>query len=298
MRCKRRRMKAEYVVVKKEPESGIFLELHKSIMQEIFPFVVAFVIGNHPSGSGTFVSVGEYHGILTARHVADDLFAAPPDSLSLCIENTAHRLEIRLSQILHIPVGIPKNENGELPDLSFVQIVDKRLLRVIASKKAFYNLGAHSDDFLSFIRFFRRSWWFVSGSPKEFSRAIISSTAEKLMSISIFVGDATFATNSQQDTSNLDQVVVKVPIGGAFPVDYDGMSGGGVWLAPLMSEAESPSASFKPELILAGVIHSQLPPKSQHRILHANGPRSVFQRVPEALRRHHESKQDLVIHPM
>ena len=287
-------MKAEYVVVKEVPASGISPELRESIVRDIYPFVVAFVIGNHPSGSGTFVSVGEYHGILTARHVADDLFAAPPDNLSLCIENTAHRLEIRKSQILHIPVGIPKNEDGELPDLSFVQIVDKRLLRVIASKKAFYNLGAHSDDFLSFIRYFRRSWWSVSGSPKAFSREITVSNGEKLMRISIFVGEATYRTNSQQDTSDLDQVVVKVPIGGAFPVDYDGMSGGGVWLAPLMSEAESPSASFKPELILAGVIHSQLPPKSQHRILHANGPRSVFQRVPEALRRHHESKRGSV----
>lgn len=100
-------------------------------------------------GSGTFVNIGGFAGILTACHVAEHVsrFA----DFVLVVANYPHRLEATAKTVQHVPVGSPpphaEPETG--PDLSFLIIRNPTLVEAIQSEKLFYNMDFAQLDPLS-----------------------------------------------------------------------------------------------------------------------------------------------------
>ena len=113
-------------------------------------YTTIFAFNDGSFGSGTFVNIGGFTGILTADHVAAhlDRFA----DFSLVVAGYPHRLEATVKTVQRVTIGSPPlpSEPETGPDLSFVIIRNPTLVEVIQSEKLFYNMDfAHSNPLLA-----------------------------------------------------------------------------------------------------------------------------------------------------
>lgn len=107
--------------------------------------------GVESAGSGTLVTVGSLHGILTAAHVVERLLNYGKVGLSLVAKSPDHyqRLVMDMDRIGQ-PVVIKASNFGPLgPDLAFVPLVDNEVLGWLKAKSSFYSLSKRRDAVLS-----------------------------------------------------------------------------------------------------------------------------------------------------
>src|SRR5258707_13230313 len=113
-----------------------------SLAQEpLKKFMVGFMGSDDwPIGSGTLVKTRGFEGILTASHVAAEIFRQP--SIGMCIVDKRHRLSGPPSGLEDVPVGAsPRNARADVgPDLSFLIIRDPTWLNDLRHLKSFYPL--------------------------------------------------------------------------------------------------------------------------------------------------------------
>jgi hypothetical protein len=261
---------------------GLPADLLRITMQEISDFTVGIVIGDDLLGSGTLIDIGQRRGILTAHHVAELIVEADDDALALIVANHPHRLRVRPSHLAHTVIGAPVSKGDWRPDLSFLEIGDRKLLGTLASKKSFSYLNRRSLE--AFFSYPRREelWWFVAGFPAEFSGRIKEGdTGELLTKSSNFVGQATLLRHFDQ--GDFDYLRLKLyDQAHGFPFNYGGISGGGIWMVPLtMNPDEGPHTAKAEELFLAGVCCYQHEVMNYGRDVEGHGPKSLYRRLQE-----------------
>jgi hypothetical protein len=258
------------------------LDLLPNTMREIANFTVGIVIGDDLLGSGTLIDMGRRRGILTAHHVASRVMKADDDALGLVVADHPHRLCVRPSLLAHTIIGAPPSSEDWRPDLSFLGIGDHKLLGTLASKKSFVYMDKRSDQ--SFAAYPRREelWWFVAGFPAEFSSRINAERRkETLTKSSNFVGQATLLQHFEQGDYDYLRLRLYDPAHG-FPLNYGGVSGGGIWMVPLeMNPDKGPHTAKAAELFLAGVCCYQHEPLPDGREVEGHGPRSLYRCMRE-----------------
>jgi hypothetical protein len=102
------------------------------------------------TGSGTLVTVGSLHGVLTAAHVVEALPKHGNVGIILNVESPA-QYQRQVIDMLHTeaPVVIKAENFGPLgPDLAFLRIPDETL-GWLKAKNSFYNLIKRRDAVLS-----------------------------------------------------------------------------------------------------------------------------------------------------
>src|SRR6185503_11072262 len=96
--------------------------------EAIKDYTAIFSFNDGRFGSGTFVNVGGFIGILTAYHVADHLTQF--SDFSLIVADYPHRLDATAKTVQHVVVGSPPSHGGPEtgPDLSFLVIRNPTLV--------------------------------------------------------------------------------------------------------------------------------------------------------------------------
>lgn len=257
-------------------------------------FMVTFIVEandgkEQPIGSGTFVKTCGFEGVLTAYHVARELFTL--ESFCLLVSDSPHRLEVTPEVFAHVPVGgFPDGalpEDG--PDLSFLVCRNPTLLEKLKTLKSFYPLDTIKSPSLHPI--FKPRLWSVAGTQAESCEIVEDNYMEApLTKTTNFLGTGFFESVTLRK-DNFDYINLMVPSGQfRFPYRYKGMSGGGFWLLPMEADRGGEMNTIGHTIglgfpILAGVEFSELSRDvdKRERILVGHGPDSIYSRVRQTL---------------
>jgi hypothetical protein len=260
-----------------------YAQLLEATAEAIQHFCVSIVFDDVLCGSGTLIDAFGSLGILTAHHVVKStLESRKRGDFALVIEEgRPSRFEIERDCIEHFPLGVPVSE-GASPDLSFLKLgtaagrgVSERVVSTLKSKKSFYRVGGKSFDEFRILPLTNVPW-FVSGAPASLSVPMTSKTDDGALRVAHLVAEAGFEELVEMDQHDL--LTLRLRTNPApFTDDYGGVSGGGVWVAPLKSTGpNAPPENIEIEPChLAGVAFRQGVPQGGEISIFANGPRTL-----------------------
>jgi hypothetical protein len=121
--------------------------------------------------------------------------------------------------------------------------------------------------------------WCLSGSPFENVKILPPPlSGGRLKQFNSFICEAIF--HSREERESFDYIKLKVPSGvEGYPKNYEGVSGGGIWLVPFTAEDTTNRDSLRTEIpILAGEIDGQT------KMITGHGFGSIYSRLRETLR--------------
>ncbi len=252
--------------------------------REVSDFSVSLISQQKVLGSGTLVSAGNAMGILTAYHVAEVVFRRQ-EPLGLNISDHVHQCFVDPAHMEHRSVGIPASwkrpEDG--PDLSVIKLLDVGLLSTIRSRKSCYRLDGRSFSEYSGYPLNQMPWW-IMGSPVEFERHQGElGTGKHVLTAIHFAAEASFIRFAHREP--FDFIELRATAGAhGFPLRYGGVSGGGIWFAPLTMDPDVGVTSLGyASPILAGVVYYEGDLESGERRMLGHGPESVYGQAREAL---------------
>lgn len=227
-------------------------------------------------GSGTFITVGDITGILTAEHVVnlldDTSFNGPPKFLGLVIKKHVHRCAIEREHIrIHkIARGTVDSEG---PDLAFIGIPLAKL-GTIRAEKSFYNLQRDRDRMLSSPPKSNLGVWAICGAPDIETTNGKSTQGLKLKGYKSY---CFFAGVSRiYDIAKFDylEIQVRYDCHPDIPESFGGISGGGVWQIPLVQKR---NGEMKPqEYLLSGIAFYQTEKSGSRRLIRCHSRKSIY----------------------
>ena len=280
----------EELQIKNLPEAVI-----EAASREVADYSIGFLRVNSPPrrsddvvllGSGTLVSIGTTHAILTAHHVLSVL----PRSgrLGLVLSRTASQETIDTRGLAFVPVA-RGTVNAEGPDLGAI-VLAPSIASAIGAKKSFYRLDRHRDHLLYSPPDVREGLWIVYGFVEERTMEERDKDGYDLVK-----GFYNLSGVGQADNS----IVVGDHDYFNFPVSYDarsiapgsfgGMSGGGLWQVPLMRDAQGQIKHKTP--LLSGVVFYQEPTTDIHCGVKCHGRISVYNIALEAIKEKGRTRQ-------
>ena len=227
-------------------------------------------------GSGTFITVGDITGILTAEHVVklldDTSFNGPPKFLGLVIQKHEHRYTIEREHIkIHkIARGTVDSEG---PDLAFIGIPLAEL-GTIRAVKSFYNLQQDRKRMLSSPPKSNLGAWAICGAPDIETTNGKSTQGLKLKgfnSYCFFGGDPRIY---DMDKFDYLEMTVRYDCHPDIPESFGGISGGGVWQIPLI---QMTNGEIKPkEYLLSGIAFYQTEKYGSRRFIRCHSRKSIY----------------------
>lgn len=234
------------------------------------------------AGSGTLATAHGLFGILTAHHVAANLFDREELPVGLVHSDRpsasfVERAQLRIIEIAGRPDdGYSPNH----PDLAFVQILDPNLVSGLRAKKSFVSLAhplAPEHD-LAIGREMFPSPWLITGAPAEMENMHSSNTL-----LVTFLAAEVDVVN-RTESGDLDLLQIRAHSGAhGFPSSYKGASGGGLWFSPLVVDPSDMKNFHAARPQLAGTLFYEEESPDGFVIITANGPRSLYQRALERL---------------
>ena len=255
-------------------------EVLRRATREIENYSVGLVAHDVHCGCGTLIEFDGIRGILTAHHVWN-MIRSRGGRVGLTLAEHRHSFFLEPELYRAHEVGTPSepDEYTEIgPDLAFLEILAPTCIGTILSKKSFYVLRT-----FRFAPSVLEPWsWFIAGTPAALTE---HADVPDMLNLGTLVGGAQF--ESREERNEFDYVSLKVNSGThSFPGDYQGLSGGGMWIVPFVKRdiQDSPSLDYQaPEL--AGVAFFQGPPQNSFQSIYGHGPKSIFQTLRELIRR-------------
>jgi len=231
-------------------------------------------------GSGTLVSVGSTHAILTAHHVLSVL----PRSgrLALILSPTAQQHSVDTQGLGYIEIARGRIESDG-PDLGAI-VLAPSIANSIGAMKSYYRLDSHRDHLLNSPPHIRDGFWFVNGFVHEWTVEEQGKDGWGLAKGFYNMSGAGGPDHAAVDGDH-DYFAFPVSYGGrsAAPKSFGGMSGGGLWQVPLARNGEG-QIKYKTPL-LSGVIFYQEPTTETYCGVKCHGRVSVYKVAFEAIGR-------------
>ena len=266
------------------------------VLEEVSAYVADFTVGfaivrtydgiqdAYPAGSGSLVTVGSVHGILTAAHVLKEL----PDKGEVGlvrfprVQRFAEKLTIDMEHVDKLTIGAaPFGAEG--PDLGFLRLWPEVLGTLKARGNAFFNLwkrrksvlcGDHPDlrcfDGLSGMI----AEWTTDLPPEE--RGTRKKRFRALFGVGMVIG--------KRESNGFDLFDFEVTYGqsSVSPDSFEGMSGGALWRVYCTKDDNGQTSMAEKKMF--GVAFHQSDLSDQKRIITCHGPRSVYGPLIEAIR--------------
>ena len=253
--------------------------------RELEHFTVSLIAMKGLAGSGTLVRIDDRYGILTARHVWDSIASQSGKCVGINITDSRHRFALPRPHIHTLVVGGEPDrlEGVEIPDLAFMQILDRNAVSSISAKKSFYTIDTRRSDLLNAFPLSGVPCWLV-GAPAELTvdHGQIHSTEHTLEVVHAVV---LVKYSSSRSTKGHDYIALATPTDDGLPTDYRGVSGGGVWITPFSIDPDIGLSTFTIESpILVGVAFHQSDDHNDERIITAHGTMSIYSRLVETVR--------------
>lgn len=257
---------------------------------EIASFIVGFVLVTvHQgaedacvAGSGTLVTVGRVHGILTAAHVLKNLpdrgvvgiVQSRPDSWFL------HRITINMEHAEKLTIAA----NGfgpEGPDLGFLRL-PWQVASVLETRGVFFNLAKRQTSVLAGDQPSTRYFDGISGTVAEWTTDLPPEHSfhrvkgfRSLYGVGNVVGES--------ESSGFDLLDFEVSYGpeSKSPDSYQGISGGALWRAYL-DENDGGLLSLSSKLLFGVAFHESAVSDCK-RVITCHGPKGVYGHLIDAV---------------
>jgi hypothetical protein len=233
-----------------------------------------------PIGSGTFVSMSDAFGILTAAHVVEKLMkekhANRPYLLGLTPVDYPQKYAIPSDLLEPIIIAKGKTESRG-PDLGFIVLPDSERGTILATKNI-HNLNKNRERILSTPPGFNEEVWAICGFPGE--KTIDEHPKKRFEPYTGFFMLAIFGFIS--GTYTLDEYdycdfKVKHDPNSFMPDRFAGMSGGGLWHIPLK---ESSEGNIEPkEYILSGVVFYETGWEGLYKSIRCHARNSIYDKA-------------------
>jgi hypothetical protein len=225
------------------------------------------------AGSGTLVTIGSVHGILTAAHVIEELPAIGEVGIVLYREMTFQKQVLRLENVEKIVIrGNGFGPDG--PDLGFLRIPHENVGWLKATS-SFFNLNKRRDEHRASYAPSANYVDAVIGMIDELTIEVpVDKPKRRAKAFSaIFCNGETCSARNVDDCDLLDFSVTSYS-DFKLPQSFEGMSGGALWRIYFEAEGELPSIVGKR---LVGVPFYQFLDKDGHRVITCQGPNSIYE---------------------
>jgi len=233
-------------------------------------------------GSGTLVTAGGHHAILTADHVLDNLPSRGELGLILPTRFVPrlHRAVIKAELARRVTIGDASyDSNG--PDLGLLVLPQADVLKLEATK-TFYNLDKRRDRMLSAPPTLDMGGWIVCGMVAEWTSDLPPEAG--FSRVKIFRGISGFGVvrTERYDGERFDYLEFETKYNAAYqgPDSFKGLSGGGLWQIVL---EEHDGAVTISDVLLSGVIYFQSDLLGEIRTLFCHGRRSIYEHAVKSL---------------
>jgi hypothetical protein len=226
------------------------------------------------AGSGTLVTIGKVHGVLTAAHVIADLPKSGPVGIIMHADDASRFDKQRIAMEYAVPVVIRADTfNSKGPDLAFLRLPPDSV-GWIAAKGSFYNLRKHRDDVLNNREPTPSNVHSLTGIIHEFTQDAPggNATTRRKIFTAIFCG-ARLAALRYFDKHQLYYFELTNDPGFALPQSFEGTSGGSAWRFYV---AEKDNAVTVVERRLVGVPFYQSLDPDGKRIITCHAARDIY----------------------
>lgn len=267
-------------------------ELEK-VSDYIADFTVGFVlVSTHdgvqdaaPAGSGSLISVGSIHGILTAAHVLEYL----PDKGKVGLVRfpkkqplTAQRQMIDMTQAEKLAIGTsPFGPEG--PDLGFLRLSQGDVGTLEARGNVFFNLEKRREAVL--VEDYPAPQYFdsLSGVIAEWTKDLPEQeSGARIKGINALFGVGMVVKEQKIDGLDLLDFEVTYGQGSSSPNSYEGMSGSALWRVYATIDDKGHRSVVDKKIY--GVAFHQSPVSNQTRTIVCHGPRSIYGSMIDAIR--------------
>ena len=237
----------------------------------------------HLIGTGTLVTIGGKHGVLTADHVLAELKGG--DRLVLLSSFSGalrrHKFDQLYLQIHRIARGPVECEG---PDVGLI-VLPEAGIGNLKAEKLFYNIDKRRERFSEQFLEEDRGFWFTCGIIGEsVTNLPLQPGFSKIKGYQALCGAS--SQPREYDKLDFDYLEIRVdyePHNPELPWSFGGFSGGGVWQVPLR---KIDGGEIEPEeCILSGIVFCQSPIEDGTRLLRCHGKRTVYKNVPDFLAR-------------
>jgi hypothetical protein len=260
-------------------------ELRDRALSEISRFSTMLALDGEFAGSGTFITCGGKHGILTANHVVHNPenpqmrfnFNSAHQKLGLVVEEIPHRFQLETGACECLDIGAP-TEWGAGPDLSVILLPEVGIGTLKAKKdffdiehKAQAKLNESLEDAGTFI---------VAGAPDSKTRLLKKPSPQpgEWLSLSGFVAQAYLERRYSEGEYDYAELSASYLTRAEGVESFRGMSGGGLWRIPLIKPKVGDLAHnilFEP-IVFAGVIFSQKPGINHEMRICCHAGKSIY----------------------
>jgi hypothetical protein len=222
-------------------------------------------------GSGTLVSVGSKHAVLTAHHVLSILPRTGRLGLVISPRLQQHTVDTQGLTYLRIARGAI---DADGPDLGAV-VLAPSIAGAIAAKKTFYNLDLRREQMLHSPPALHDGFWFVNGFVDE--NTVVEPTRNGYSSVKGFY-NMSGSGGPEEPIVVGDYDYFAFPVGyrerSVAPGSFGGMSGGGLWQVPVVRDAQGQIKHETP--LLSGVVFYQAPTTDAYCGVKCHGRQSVY----------------------
>jgi hypothetical protein len=234
------------------------------------------------AGSGTLVTVGSIHGILTAAHVIDALPRQGPVGIITRVDESLRLQAMKIEMGLAVPVVIRAETFGKLgPDLGFLRLPPDSIGSLTA-KNSFCNLLKYRGDVLENKVPAPSHIDTVIGIIHELTAAAPGSglAAKRTLFTTIFCG-ARHVAMRYTDKHGLYYFEPNKEIDFSLPGSFQGMSGGAVWRFYVTKNRDGELNVVDRRLIAVPFYES--PAADGKRILTCQGPFGIYGSLIDAV---------------
>ena len=259
-----------------------FLLSTEQISKDISYFTIGFatlsVQGNVEdavcAGSGTLVTVGSMHGILTAAHVLDNLPTRGQVGLVTHADDPS-RFQKQTITMEHTDSIVMRGKTFDQkgPDLAFLRLPQESI-GWIAAKNSFYNLRKHRDDVLAGKEPTKSHVDLVTGMVHELTtKAPPGKPRVRLINFTAIFCGANLSALRYLSNYELHYFELTNDPGFALPQSFEGTSGGSAWRFYV---TEKDGGIVVVERRLVGVPFYQALTDNGKREITCHGPKGVY----------------------
>jgi hypothetical protein len=234
------------------------------------------------AGSGTLVTIGSVHGILTAAHVIEALPKKGNVGIITSVDDSL-RLEAFKMEMDHAaPVVVGEQRSIELgPDLAFLRL-PLESVGWLTAKNSFYNLRKYRDDVLANKAPEPDHVDTMTGVIDELTAESPGSKpgAKKTLFTTIFCG-ARLAALRYVDEHGLYYFEPSDKIDFSLPGSFEGMSGGAAWRFYVTKNKDGTLNPIDRRLIAVPFYQSS--PSGGRREITCQGPMGIYGSLIDAV---------------
>lgn len=245
-----------------------------TIARELADFTVAFIVANDgllsPAGTGTLVSFRDSHYFLTATHVWEKALKISDWIRIPLKENSPCRFAINPKEIVSYGAQIPARWNEWGPDITLLRIPPERVGSFMAVGRPFYPLSMKREVRIDCAL----ETTFLMGAPALRAEFTEESAIPELQGMNVLHGTELYSSMEQSDGLRSQFDFVDILIDTTQPdvaINFEGVSGGGVWKVYVFRDADGRTRSFK---VLTGVAFWQHP-RDSSLLIRCHGPQSI-----------------------